>query len=170
MAKNLVNSNNIEVVTSDDDLSLDFSKTVKQEIKQIEINKNNIANLKGKVLWTNPSPTSEFSSQTITLNSSDYDLLEIFYYDYAPSSERGCLSARVIKGKNTTLQAMFRESNVEFIGERKINYTSDTQLSVLDNYSIVRANSFNRSVYNDWNVPIYVIGYNTGYLIRRCEK
>lgn len=50
MAKNLVNSNNIEVVTSDDDLSLDFSTTVKQKIEQIEINKNDIANLKGKIL------------------------------------------------------------------------------------------------------------------------
>lgn len=120
------------------------------------------AGLKGKVLWTNPNPNNPFNSQTITLNSSDYDLLEIFYYDYDSLSERGCLSARVIKGKNTTLQSMFRDGNDEFIGERKIKYTSDTKLSVLDNYSIVRANSFDRKVYNDWNVPIYVIGYNTG--------
>ena len=123
---------------------------------------NYVNGLNGKVLWRNPRPTSDFSSQTIALNSSDYDLLEIFYYDYAPSSGRGCLSARVIKGKNTTLQAMFRESGVEFIGERKINYISDIQLSVLNNYSIARANSFDKSVYNDWNVPIYVIGYKTG--------
>lgn len=36
------------------------------------------------LLWTNPSPTSSFSAQTVSINLSDYDVLFICHYsDYA---------------------------------------------------------------------------------------
>ena len=37
------------------------------------------ANKQIKLLWTNPSPTSGFSAQTINLSNGDYDLLLIQY-------------------------------------------------------------------------------------------
>ena len=151
MAKNLVNSNNIEVVTSDDDLSLDFSKTVKQEIKQIEINKNNIANLKGKILWKNQNPASSITTQTLTLNSADYDVLEIFYYinGQAPSLE--IISTKFIKGSGTRITTPTSSGGVIF---RTITYNSNTSYNLSETQG--------QSVNNSLCIPLYVIGYNTG--------
>ena len=143
MAKNLVNSNNIEVVTSGDDLSLDFSTTVKQKIEQIEINKNDIANLKGKILWTNPNPTAEILSDTkITLSSGDYDYIKIF--SRLSLANNYCYSMDVLKGYGTRLyfggnyRTIDRNNNTSFT----IKPASDGQGNVM--------------------IPQYIVGYKTG--------
>ena len=38
-----------------------------------------LENINGKVLWVNPSPTSGFAAQTIQLDLSNYDEVEVFY-------------------------------------------------------------------------------------------
>lgn len=57
-------------------------------------NIGNLDCLRTKILWTNPNPTSSFASQTITLNSSDYDYIILIY-------NRG--SNIIEKGKSITL-------------------------------------------------------------------
>ena len=100
--------------------------------------------IKGKVLWTNQNPSSTFTSQTITLNSDDYDLFEIIYsYN---TSNLYTSSVRGIKGKGVLLTTITTNGAIR----RIISYISDTSLSV---ESIAD---------NDSLIPLYVIGYKTG--------
>ena len=100
--------------------------------------------IKGKVLWTNQNPSSTFTSQTITLNSDDYDLFEIIYsYN---TSNLYTSSVRGIKGKGVLLTTITANGAIR----RIISYISDTSLSV---ESITD---------NDSLIPLYVIGYKTG--------
>ena len=145
MAKNLVNSNNIEVVTSGDDLSLDFSTTVKQKIEQIEINKNDIANLKGKILWTNPNTTAEFHEQSITLSSSDYDTLE-WYFRVARDKEY-VMVTKTIKGWSGKIINYNDDGSLRY---RYINRNNDISYGIT-------SPGFDGAL-----IPMYVIGYKTG--------
>ena len=153
MAKNLVNSNNIEVVTSNDDLRLDFSTTVKQKIEQIEINKNNIANLKGKILWTNPNPTIAFEQQTINLSSNDYDFYEIIITPTTNTVNNYVEVVKGLKGKGTYLK-YFTSDGIVY--RRKVDYVDDTKLTI-DNPT-----AYNGTIDNINIIPLYVIGYKTG--------
>ena len=121
---------------------------------------NQINNLTGKVLWTNSSPNNAFSSQTITLNSSSYDMIEIFYYNW--NSQKYYSSVRTKKGNNISLQCMIRNGTYGYIGERDVTYVSDTSLTFSDNYTLIDGNLFSTGTNNQWNIPIYVIGYTTG--------
>ena len=61
-----------------------------------------IVGLKGTVLWENPDtsinvPGTKFASQTITLNSNDYDEFEMIYY--MSSSNSRTLSVKYLKGE-----------------------------------------------------------------------
>lgn len=61
-----------------------------------------IVGLKGTVLWENPDtsinvPGTKFESQTITLNSNDYDEFEMIYY--MSSSNSRTLSVKYLKGE-----------------------------------------------------------------------
>lgn len=47
-----------------------------------------------KLLWTNPSPTSAFSAQTITLDLSDFDAIEIIRGQKSKSPLQNGLSTR----------------------------------------------------------------------------
>ena len=143
MAKNLVNSNNIEVVTSDDDLSLDFSTTVKQKIEQIEINKNDIANLKGKILWTNPNPTNNFGAQTIAIDFSNYDMYEVVFYQSTTHNERELTSGRIRTQKGSIL-----------------SYVPNNIFRV---WNCTNSNISFESISDNSNlIPAYIIGYKTG--------
>ena len=149
MAKNLVNSNNIEVVTSDDDLSLDFSTTVKQKIEQIEINKNNIANLKGKILWTNPNPNNAISSALdITLSSGDYDFLEIITKQTA--TDNRSYVAKIPKGSDGRIYVI---TLAGICAVRNIRYNSDTS------YTFGTISGGGETSDATWCIPIKIIGY-----------
>lgn len=127
---------------------------------RVSTNETNIDNLTGTILWTNPNITSSFASQTITLSSSDYDVLEIFYIDY--TQDNRVMSQRFIKGRNTLLNALFTIEANMYMGARAVSYTSDTSLTIgncrkiIDNSVIVTP-----SIVNNWIVPQYVIGYKT---------
>ena len=99
--------------------------------------------LAGKVLWTNPNPTGDFPSQTITLNSDDFDVYEVFYY--VSTENLQVLSCKSIKGHGTRL--MIPSTNMEF---RRMNAINDTTYS-FETPSNVK-----------FGVPIKIIGYKTG--------
>lgn len=114
----------------------------------------------GKLLWTNPNPTSSFASQTVTLSSDDYDMLEIFYYDYVGTNNM--YSTKLIKGNSGNLMAMFQYNDHGYIGSRKVLYNSDTSYMFTNGVTIVQSDNFNRAGTGEWCVPIYIIGYKTG--------
>ena len=109
------------------------------------INETNteIGNITGTILWTNSSPTSAFSSQTITLSSNDFDIYEVFYYISTENIQ--VLTSKSIKGHGTRL--MIPSTNMEY---RTMTSNSDTSYT------------FNVPSNSSFAVPIYVIGYKTG--------
>lgn len=64
------------------------------------------------VLWQNSSPTSDFSGQTITLSSSDYDYLIIFYYR-TPASRTETFSS--IIEKNQTTELLYHDYSIDTV-------------------------------------------------------
>ena len=101
---------------------------------------------KGVLLWTNSSPTSSISSNTnITLNDSNYDMLEIVYLLYSNNTYYN--SVKIRKGGNARLFSM---SGTTFT-YRNVTRNSDTSYTI---------NTDSASAGN--NIPVYIIGYKTG--------
>lgn len=125
------------------------------EIKSV-VNNNatELTNLAGQILWTNPSPTSSFSPQTITLSSSDYDMYEVIFYGSITGADT-LTSGRIPKGGNFFLQQIYNTGTGDVVRNRKIQYVSDTSMTVADG---TQGNSQN----NNANIPVYIIGYKTG--------
>lgn len=107
---------------------------------------------KGIILWTNPDPTSNFAAQAITLNSGDYDVLEIFYYSSTNTSNSA--SEKMIAGKNTVLRWWDAARNANY--ERGLNYISSNQLS------FGACTIYNVGYFNNVLIPYKIIGYKTG--------
>jgi len=99
-----------------------------------------------KVLWTNPSPTSNFDAQTITLSSSYYDYLLI---NFVASSNFGG-STIIKKGQDGQLTFITYDSG-NYSYRRKATYVSDTSYTIGDAY-------LNDGVRNWLVVPIEIIG------------
>ena len=106
----------------------------------------------GKILWTNPNPSSSFIGQTITLSSSDYDVLEI--YSTQTKSNTRLQVTKVIKGYDGV---MFTIGDTGSSIRRTLTRVSDTSYTV-GNVQGPQDISGN----NDYVIPIYVIGYKTG--------
>lgn len=118
----------------------------------------------GKILWANPNPTYSFASQTITLNSDDYDLLEIYYNQGTNNTK--CYSVKVLKGYGFDMLVMtnFNEGVSQTAGARLriATYVSDTSYSI---GSGMERNNLGQSVAptinNNGAIPLYIIGYKT---------
>lgn len=100
----------------------------------------------GKVLWSNPNPTSNFNAQTINLSSNDYDVLEFYYY--ISTSNQQVLTTKTLKGHGTRL--IIISTNMEY---RLADYISDTSYNIgMPTSSTTQAG---------YGVPIKIIGYKT---------
>jgi hypothetical protein len=119
-----------------------------------------IKRVNGTILWENPNPTADFAAQTITLNSSDYDIYEVYYYDW--TSGKHMKSEKALKGQNTIIDLILYYDNKAFIATREITYVSDTSLSIGRCDSLVDSSAFTHLTPANWCVPVYVIGYKTG--------
>lgn len=131
------------------------------EIKSVVNNNADVTSgLKGTILWTNPNPTSAFGPQNITLSSSDYDFLEIYYYDWIDTKRM--MSQKVIKGKNILINAIFYANTNFFMSNRPFTYNSDTSYSVGNCTALYGSSTFlvDQAI-NYVCVPLYVIGYKT---------
>lgn len=104
-----------------------------------------------QILWTNSNPTSDFSSQTITLSSSDYDFLEIFFCSNVQSINKTFEIRKTIKNYDVTLSVVVQNANTY----RIVRFTDATHLAVESGYS-------GTDVQDRRCVPLYVIGYKTG--------
>lgn len=139
-----------------DDMN-EIKTVVNNNATETSKNTTDIANITGTILWTNPNPTSAFASQTITLSSDDYDMLEIF------TSNAG--SFKILKGQNTTLfLANGYGADHMTTAFRNFNYSSDTSYSISNeqHYVIATGGSITYSNNNSDIIPLYIIGYKTG--------
>lgn len=79
-------------------------------------------------LWTNPSPTSAFATQNVTLSSGDYDLRVVEWYDYVGNN---VFYTAFPKGKNSKLVYAYDSTTSPYnaTGSRTITHVSDTVLT-----------------------------------------
>lgn len=107
----------------------------------------------GKVLWVNNDITSNFSAQTITLNSDDYDFYEVIFKQ-TTSIDRAFSSGKILKGYGTILN--YHPAQAHY---RAINYTTDTSLFIGEGVDVPQYGSTSSN--NSQCIPIYIIGYKT---------
>lgn len=113
------------------------------KLKEIDVNTQNISNITGKILWTNPNPTSEISSDTqMTLSSNDYDVLKI--YSRLSLTNFYMITNEVLKGYGTRI---YYGSNY-----RPINRNNDTSYTI----------STTTDGQGNTVIPLYVVGYKIG--------
>lgn len=149
--------------TPDNTMSNISTNTVQNKvIKQYVDNAINNAKveLNGTLLWTNEHPISGFEPQQVTLSSSDYDTIEIYYMDY-----RGTLnmsSVRAVKGNNISMPTVIMIGNQGYVGVRTCEFINSTTLDFNYANAIIQNNAINVATnVTDWCVPIYIVGYKT---------
>lgn len=128
-----------------------------QENAEKEINEN-IINLGGKILWTNPDLSVQFEQQTITLSSNDYDCYEVLYKTEA-SSNNYLNTGKIPKGSGTALIHISGGTSETPIRTRTVNYVSNTSLEIRASYT---GSSATTTTNNNYCIPYMVIGYKTG--------
>lgn len=111
---------------------------------------------KGKIAWTNSNQAQAISSaKRITLNTSDYDMYEIFYRYSTNSADLGVKSTgKVLKGKNTRIQFTYYNGTSVGIRDRDFLYINDTT------YEIGAPIGSDTSATSC--IPLYVVVYKTG--------
>lgn len=118
------------------------------------------------LLWKNPNMTGGIGAATLTLSSSDWDMLEIFFVDWTGSANnRQVISTKVMKGGNAKLQCIFTANSGKIYGgERVVTYVNQTTINISTGYTMIDKSAFKSSATatDDWMVPIYIIGYKTG--------
>lgn len=117
----------------------------------------------GTILWTNPSPSSSFATQNITLSDNDFDAFEIIYalmsnQSYAYRKSTGVMP--YTQGKKYQIEFEDYDGNKGIsIYRRLINTTSKSQFNVSDcDYFYTIGNGTE----NGRCIPLYIIGYKTG--------
>lgn len=102
-----------------------------------------------KLLWTNPNPSTAISSDTtITLNSSDYDVLEFIFK--VSTGDNFQMSAKCVKGSDCRIMTTTSQG----VNFRNITRNSDTSFTISANYGPTLDASR--------TIPLYIIGYKTG--------
>jgi len=99
-------------------------------------------------LWENPSPTSAFAAQNITLASGDYDFLAIItnYCMYWFEKGQNCRMSVSQTSSSSSVTVVFRN----------VTYDSDVSLSIAAGY--VQSSGSSRSVDNSILVPTAIYG------------
>ena len=123
------------------------------------LNDNMINNFQsnGKIIWTNPNPTSAFAAQTITLSetSLNFDCYEIlfsqakFVSDSTSVANRLMSTGKIPVGCGTVLNYAVNNRY------RLVNRPLGTSMEILDAINGGQTD-------NEKCIPIYVIGYKTG--------
>lgn len=125
------------------------------EIKTaVNDNDTNISGIKGTLLWTNPSPTSSFASQSISLSESleNYNFYEIIYKQ-GNDTNRCLSSGKIPVGYGTILN----------YSVNTIRYRT-TQESLTGSSITFSDGSVGGNTNNTTCIPLYVIGYKIGVI------
>lgn len=107
----------------------------------------------GTILWTNPNPNSSFNTQDISLSSSNYDVLEIFFKNEP--------SARIIKGYGATISHAEGTGGANIIIRyRTVTRNSDTSYNITGCTEYVQTGGATNWSYIDSEmIPLYVVGH-----------
>lgn len=105
----------------------------------------------GTVLWKNPDSTIDFPQQDITLNSSDYDVLEIYYR--SAKGNNYMLHKKTLKGYSTILLSGTIATS-PYVQRRYFDYVNDTTYNVKGMEGAWGGDQGNL-------IPVYIIGYKT---------
>lgn len=155
--KSYLNENaNIPATNKVQDTDMNEIKSVvNNNATETSSNTTNISNITGQILWTNPNPSSAISSATtITLSSSDYDMLEVFYLQTQSSSGGTLYTNRFLKGYSTRMRIHTVDGANVY---RTLTYSSDTSY-------IIQQTTADSSVLSPQilAIPLYIVGYKTG--------
>lgn len=112
-----------------------------------------VINITGQILWTNSNPTSNFTEQTITLSSGDYDFYEIYCTYNGSTASQYANGFKTIKGKGLIISENGYGTGLSV--RRKVDYTNATHLLISSAFG-------GANIDNSYLIPIYVIGYKTG--------
>ena len=130
------------------------------EIKSVVNNNASILNgVKGTTIWENPNPTSNFGAMSLSFGTTDYDYIEIYYYDF--SSTQRMESQKSIRGEKTAMMTMLRYQGLAYMGYRQAYYTDDDTFFIDEAYSLIEGNAFTSQVRNDWLIPQRIVIYKT---------
>ena len=169
MAVNLVNSDDIEVTQTGDNIQLNTKVNIQTLESNIETNTNNIENLRdyvdeeienirGKILWTNPSPTTDFTAQTVTLSETidNFDSYAVVYYADKALNTGAKNSGILPKSAYCRLEKCYAYNYWRIIS---LSGTSATISA--GTYRTSYGGGTNATSNSDL-IPLYIIGYNTG--------
>lgn len=115
---------------------------------------------KGQVLWTNPNPTNSFAEQTINLDMSDYNYIEIYYRFYTGATGEQLGTKIPVGSSAKIINEIWIDGIGESIGMRMIDTNSSSV--TFSNTSIVALSDGTLRTTNLANgtmIPTKVIGY-----------
>lgn len=115
------------------------------------------------LLWTNPSPLKGFASQDVSLKSSEWDVLEIFWIDWVNNNQMD--STRIIKGRKGRITNVFKaNANQTYACERIVTYKNSQLINISSGVIMIDNSAFKSagSIITDWAVPQYIVGWKTG--------
>lgn len=126
------------------------------EIKSV-VNNNaqEVTNITGQILWTNSNPTSTFTSQSIDLQNSDFDTIQIVFYQ-ASNILRFQTTGTIPIGDSLITTMFNAKSYIR-------NFSVSNNILTFDDCNTYNSyNSATATVNNNAIIPLYVIGYKTG--------
>lgn len=137
------------------------NKVVKEYI-DTQINDLN-TNLSPILLWSNPNPNNVFSLQQITLNSDDYDMIEVIGISWNATGYRKRVSVKAPKGESLLLTTQFvTAGNSFYIASRVLDHVNDTLYTVDNCRAVDNGNISSLLTNNEVLIPYLIIGYKTG--------
>lgn len=142
MAVNLIDSADIEVTQTGENIQLSTTVDMQTLKSNVSTNTSNIANITGTILWTNPNPTNNFGAQTISVDFSNCDMYELVYYQSTTRTNRELSSGRIRVGKGS----------IAHYGSGVMRAWDGSNTSL----------TFENASENQYLIPAYVIGYKTG--------
>lgn len=112
-----------------------------------------------KVLWTNPSPRTQFAGQTITLNDnmSNYKFIDFIYYDDVDANTIHTNRIYDYQTKARLTAFIFYSNNLYF-RQREIQKSNDTQIAINNNQQFY-INNPTTTTQNNGCIPHQIIGY-----------
>lgn len=137
---------------------------VNENYTEQQVTNQQVTNITGQILWTNPAPTQNFAEQSVTLSSDDYDFYEIYFLcgTSSPENQRLAYSGKLIKNYGARSSYTYAGSGGVNVRSRIFDMVSATSITFYDAYSATGTTAY--SVNNSVMVPLYIIGYKTGLI------
>lgn len=109
----------------------------------------------GTLVWENPSPTSSFSPQTITLDLSKYQFIEIYWTQ--SSNDTVTMTEKCIVGRKGVLVVTTTSKTGTPITTLR-SFTINTNNIVFADAAIQRGSETTRNWDNSYNIPYKIYG------------